>query len=94
MSPTDSVLLSRSLEERLKAHGHTDEKNYKLDPGRAGSGAEGLGSRELLGAWAIPGRRRSPPSREPAPTEEGSAGRWLADTVAWCPPMGAVPSVM
>ena len=93
MSPTDSVLLSPSLEERLKAHGHTYKKNYKLDPGRAGSGGEGMGIRELLGVWAIPGGRRSPPW-EPAPTEEGSAGRWLADMVARCPPMGAVPSVM
>lgn len=71
MSPTDSVLLSRSLEERLKAHGHTDEKNYKLDPGRAGSGAEGLGIRELLGAWAIPGGRRSPPLPGARPHRRG-----------------------
>lgn len=41
------------------------KKNYKLDPGRAGSGGEGVGIRELLGAWAIPGGRRSPLGARP-----------------------------
>lgn len=77
MSPTDSVLLSPSLEERLKAHGHTDKKNYKLDPGRAGSGGEGLGIRELLGVWAIPGGRRSPPGSPPPPKRVLQGDGWL-----------------
>ena len=68
------------------------KKNYKLDPGRAGPGGEGMVVGGLLGVWATPGGRRSP--WQPSPAGKGSAGRWLANTVARCPPMGAVPSVM
>lgn len=34
------------------------------------------------------------PSGSPSSTDKVSAGRWLACTVAPCPPMGAMPSVM
>lgn len=58
-------------------------------PGKAGPwGGVGVGGSQgllLVGA--------DPPG-SPSSTDKGSAGRWLADTMALCPPMGAVPSVM